>query len=140
MSQENVDLVGAMYEAFLAGDTDASLGFMHEDIRWSAPPEMPEGEEVSFGRSGARDALNSWLDMWTDYQFEIRGIEDHGDHVLVSGWQSGRGKGSGIEVSEEIISVWTVRDGLIVEQQMFRDRAQALTAAGAAESVNGLRD
>jgi hypothetical protein len=52
---------------------------------------------------------------------------------LVAGWQSGRGKESGVETSEEIFSVWTLRAGKAVEQRMFRDRGQALEAAGLSE-------
>ena len=132
MSQENVEIVRAMYEAFLSDGPEGAVPFLAEDVRWTAPPDMPEGDEVRHGQDGARESLNSWLDMWTDYHFEIKDIEDFGDHVLVTGWQRGRGKGSGIPVSEEILSVWTVRDGLMAEQQMFRRRDQALAAAGAA--------
>ena len=135
MSQENIELVRAMYEAFLSTGPEGAVPFLAEDVRWTAPPDMPEGEEVRYGQAGAREALNNWLDTWTDYLFEIQDIEDFGDHVVVTGWQKGRGKGSGIEVSEEIISVWTVRDGLMAEQQMFRRRDQALAAAGATEAA-----
>jgi ketosteroid isomerase-like protein len=72
---------------------------------------------------------------WADYRLELLSLVGNGDHVLAECWQSGRGKGSGIEVSEGIISVWTLRDGLIVEQRMFRDRAQALDAAGLTEEA-----
>jgi ketosteroid isomerase-like protein len=130
MSQENVDLVRAMYEAFMQGDLGTALRYFDADIRWSTPPDMPEGLDVRHGREGARASLAEWLDMWSDYQFELQEIADYGERIVVFGWQQGRGKGSGIEVSEEIISVWTLRDGLVVEQQMFRDRAQALAAAG----------
>jgi ketosteroid isomerase-like protein len=50
--------------------------------------------------------------------------------VLVEGWQRGRGKTSGVDVSEEIFSVWTIRGGQAVRQRMFRDRAKALGTAG----------
>jgi hypothetical protein len=52
---------------------------------------------------------------------------------LAAGWQRGRGKGSGVEVSEEIFSVWTLRARKVIRQRMFRDRGQALEAAGVPE-------
>jgi ketosteroid isomerase-like protein len=58
---------------------------------------------------------------------------DCGDQILAAGWQRGRGKGSGVEVSEEIFSVWTVRTGKVVRQRMFRERVQALEAVGLSE-------
>jgi len=53
--------------------------------------------------------------------------------VLLGAWQTGRGKGSGVEVSEENFCVFTLREGKIVRQQMFRHRAEALEAAGLSE-------
>jgi ketosteroid isomerase-like protein len=70
---------------------------------------------------------------WDEYQFELRELIDAGDHVLAVGWHRGRGKGSGVEVSEEIFSVWTLHIGEVVRQRMFRDRIQALEAAGLSE-------
>jgi ketosteroid isomerase-like protein len=78
-------------------------------------------------------SLSGWIGMWSDYRYELRELIDAGDHVFAAGWQSGRGKGSGVETSEEIFSVWTLRGGKAVEQRMFRDRAQALEAAGLSE-------
>ena len=49
------------------------------------------------------------------------------------GWHRGRGKGSGVGVSEEIFSVWTMRTGKVVRQRMFREKVQALEAVGLRE-------
>jgi hypothetical protein len=49
------------------------------------------------------------------------------------GWHRARGKGSGVEVSEEIFSVWTLHVGEVVRQRMFRDRVQAFEAVGLSE-------
>jgi hypothetical protein len=38
--------------------------------------------------------------------------------------------GSGVEVSEEIFSVWTLRAGKIVRQRMFATERRPLEAAG----------
>jgi hypothetical protein len=76
--------------------------------------------------------VGRWMGAWVDLRFELRELIDFGDEVMAESWQQGRGRGSGVEVSEEIFSVWTLRAGKIVRQRMFRDRAQALEAAGAA--------
>jgi ketosteroid isomerase-like protein len=71
---------------------------------------------------------------WESFRHELRELIDCGDdRVLLAGWQTGRGKGSGVEISEENFSVYTVRDGKIVSQRMFRHRAEALEAAGLSE-------
>jgi len=84
-------------------------------------------------REGVRRSLGEWVGAWDDYEFELRELIDAGDRVLAVGWQRGRGKGSGVEVSEEIFSVWTLRARNVIRQRMFRDRGQALEAAGVPE-------
>lgn len=70
---------------------------------------------------------------WDEYHFELRELIDAGDQVLAVGWQRGRGKGSGVGVSEEIFSVWSMRTGKVVRQRMFREKVQALEAVGLRE-------
>ena len=82
---------------------------------------------------GVRNSIGRWMGAWDDHRFELRELIDSGDQVLSVGWQQGRGRGSGVEVSEEILSVWTLRAGKIVRQRMFRDKAQALEAVGLSE-------
>jgi ketosteroid isomerase-like protein len=135
MSRENVEIVRAVYEAYTSGAPEDTFRYFHEDIRFTVPPETPGGEQVRLGHAGVRAALTEWVGTWADYRLELLSLVDNGDHVVAECWQSGRGKGSGIEVSEAIISVWTLRDGLIVEQRMFRHREQALAAAGLTEEA-----
>jgi ketosteroid isomerase-like protein len=79
-------------------------------------------------------AVTSWTGAWEDFRFEPRRLIECGESkVLVEGWQGGRGKSSGVEVSEEIFSVYTIKGGKIVRQRMFRDRDEAAAAAGLSE-------
>jgi ketosteroid isomerase-like protein len=130
MSQANVEVVRAIYDAFDRGDAEAALERFHPDVEWYGPPDISGGAESWRGHEGVTRALATWIGTWDDYRFELRELLDSGDHVFAGGWQRGRGKGSGVEVSEEIFSVYTLRDGLVVGQRMFRDRARALEAAG----------
>ena len=117
MSQANVEVVRAIYRAYELGDYRAVFERMHDS-------------GFARGHEGVRRSLGIWVGAWDDLQFELRELIDSGDQVLAAGWQRGRGKGSGVEVSEEIFSVWTLRAGKAVRQRMFRDRLQALEAAG----------
>jgi ketosteroid isomerase-like protein len=88
---------------------------------------------LSRGHEGVRRSLAAWVGAWDDYRFELRRLIDCGDDVVVESWQRGPGRTSRVEVSEEIFSVWTLRAGQAVRQRMFRDRGQALEAAGLGE-------
>ena len=132
MSEENKEIVQGVYDAWQRGDFEAALEPFHEDIEWFGPPDISRagGGGLARGHEGVRRSVGRWMGAWVDHRFELRELIDSGDQVLAVGWQQGRGRGSGVEVSEEIFSVWTLRAGRIVRQRMFRDRAQALEAAG----------
>jgi ketosteroid isomerase-like protein len=137
MSQENVEVVRAIYEDWLRGDYEAVFARLDADIEWFGPPDISAsgepGSGLSRGHEGVRRSLTRWIGEWDDFSFQLRQFVDFGDRVLVDGWQRGRGKASGVEVSEQIFSVWTIRDRQAVRQRMFRDRTEALEAAGRSE-------
>jgi ketosteroid isomerase-like protein len=136
VSEENVEVVQAIYDSWSRGDYDAVFALLDTD-EWFGPPDISAsgepGSGLSRGHDGVRRSLARWVGEWDEYSFEVRQLIDLGDDVLVEGWHRGRGKTSGVEVSEEIFSVWTVRAGQAVRQRMFRDRAEALEAAGLSE-------
>ena len=55
---------------------------------------------------------------------------DAGDRVLVTVHYSGRGSGSGIHLDDRLFDVYTLRDCKILHKAEFRERAEALAAAG----------
>jgi ketosteroid isomerase-like protein len=135
MSQENVETMRTVYDAWQQGDLDTEFEYFHEDVEWRPPTDISAQSEVYRGENGVRRSLAEWIDMWDDYRFELGELLDLGDHVLAEGWQTGRGKLSGIEVSEAIYSLWTLRDSKIARQVMSRDRQYLLDMAGVAETA-----
>ena len=133
MSEENVEIVRRMYDAWQGADYEAALAYFDPEVEWSEPPDNP-GARTWHGHEGVNGALVTWVGAWESFRHELRELIDCGDdRVLLAAWQTGRGKGSGVEISEENFSVYTVRDGKIVSQRMFRHRAEALKAAGLSE-------
>src|SRR3989442_860186 len=100
MSLENVEIVRAIYAAWVREDYEAALGYIAEDVRFYTPPDV-SGGYVAHGREGLTRSLGEWVGAWNDYRYELRELIDAGDRVFVGGWQSGRGKESGVEASEE---------------------------------------
>jgi ketosteroid isomerase-like protein len=132
MSQENVEVVAAVYESWMRGDYAAVFALFDPAVEWVPPPDVSSSGQRR-GHEGVRRSMAGWMDYWEDYRFELRELIDYGDDVLAEGWQRARGKTSGVEVSEEIFSVWTLQAGQVTRQRMFRERAQALAAVGLSE-------
>ena len=133
MSQENVEVVRAAFDAFSRDDIQAVFRLCDEDIVVTQPPELPGASPQQRGHSGVLEAFSIWPEQWDEYHIEILRIADRGDYVVVTARTGGRGKQSGVEVEMDFSFVFSVRDGKIVELKIFMREDQALAAAGLRE-------
>jgi ketosteroid isomerase-like protein len=91
------------------------------------PPDM---DRTFYGHAGYRRFWRLWLDAFDDIRWDPEEILDFGGKALVTTLQSGHGSGSGVSVSEPVFQLFTFRRGLVIRQEDFLDRSQALEAAG----------
>jgi ketosteroid isomerase-like protein len=97
-----------------------------EDVEWNAFRFAPVW---SFrGRAGVRQWLEEVGGMFDELRIEPEEFIDAGERVVVVSTMRGRGKGSGAEVEQPLVSVWTFRGGRIVRHDSFQERAEALGA------------
>jgi ketosteroid isomerase-like protein len=104
------------------------------EYRPSADLMPPDFEAVFYGHDGYLQLWRYWLDAIEDLRFDPEEILDFGDSLLVTAQQRGHGSGSGVAVSEPVFQLFKFRRGSVVRQEDFRDRAEALEAAGLRES------
>ena len=130
MSQENVELVLAAFRLFEAGDVDAILSLVDEDVVVTQSAELPGVSPRQYGHQGVLEAFGFWPEQWDDFQIDVLRIRDLGDRVLVETTQRGRGKGSRVEVEMPFSFLFTVRAEKITEWQIFTRGSEALKAAG----------
>ena len=131
MSQENVEVVSRMYEAFGRGDAGAALSYVDPEVV-TDPRHRVDGR-VGQGHDELVAILAEWLDTWDDWRQEIEEIRDLGDRVLVIDTQRGRGKGSGIEWEDRFGMLYEVHGGKITRWTIYDDPREALEAAGLSE-------
>src|SRR5205814_2032065 len=70
MSQENVEIVRAAFDAYFRGDMETLLGLMDPEIVVMQPPEVPDGTTFH-GHAGVMEAIAAWPEQWDDYQLGI---------------------------------------------------------------------
>ncbi len=75
-----------------------------------------------------REAFSLWPEQWDDFRLEVLRMDDLGEHVLAPTRQTGRGKGSGVEVTTDFTFVFRVRGAKIDEWRIFLTEEQALEA------------
>ena len=136
MSQENVEIVRSLFEAFNQGDIGAGTKLIDEGVVFDLRGMELENEDfarVYFGPEAARDFWREWLPAWNDMQVEVRWIRGVGERVIAWIHQRQVGRSSGLPV--EFYAAWDFlfRDGKIVRMAFFRDERKALETLGLSE-------
>ncbi len=99
MSRENVQVVLAAVDAFNRADLEgAVVERCSPDIAWHDQGELP-GARVHQGRGDVLEHLRSAMADIADYRVEVKATRKVGDHVMVRGIISGRGRTSGAAVA-----------------------------------------
>jgi ketosteroid isomerase-like protein len=129
VSQENVDKARDFIAAYNRRDFDAAVESFDPGIEWVLPPEMDADS-----CRGPDEVKRFWYGL--DETFDVLQLQpqefvDAGDHVATRLRHYGRGKGSGVEIDEELYhQVATFRAGRIVRLEYFARWSDALEAAG----------
>jgi ketosteroid isomerase-like protein len=132
MSQENVEIVRRVVEAFNRRDLEAASELWHPEVEFYEEPEIPDGR-VWRGSDGARAYWQESFERWEDMRIEPSEFVDLPDAVIVIGAQWGRGGHSGVEVSAGYAGLFEVRDDKVVRVRTYAKRDEALEAAGLRE-------
>jgi uncharacterized protein len=132
MSEENVEVVRRMHDAYGRGDFQIAISCFDPEVELSTPPRQP-GAGIYRGHEGVRRATAIWVGTWDDFSTQMEELTDLGEQVLARICERGRGKGSGVEVERQLFQLFTLRGGKIVRLRMFMDRDEALKAARLSE-------
>jgi ketosteroid isomerase-like protein len=145
MSQENVEVVRAVLEAYrspellsLLASGDLDLGWVDPEIEWDASrlDEMiPDLAEVFRGHEGVRTYWRRWFEAWRNLEFEVEDVLNAGDDVvalIINQRQWGRHSGIATELPP-YAQVFTMRDGKLIRWRTFPNHVEALEAVGLSE-------
>ena len=132
MSQENVEVVRRSIAAFNAGDLEAALLKVHPDVEWLTNPAAPD-MGLFRGHDGLRRLAAMLEEVLGEVRMEADEFLDVRDEVVVLGRLHVIGASSGAATDSYRAWVYTLRDGDIIRQLTYVERAQALEAAGLSE-------
>jgi ketosteroid isomerase-like protein len=131
MSQENVEVVRAAFEAWNSGDMDALRETYDPDaivVRglegWPEPGPF-------IGREAIMQAYEQLREAWNTDAMELLSVSDSADRVVVR--QLWHGAGHGPEARIEFSQVFTLRKGKVFLLEYFWNHAEALEAVGLSE-------
>jgi ketosteroid isomerase-like protein len=132
MSQENVEAIRAVYERFSKGDFRATLEVVDPFVLFVQGPGFPEFGTY-LGIAELVEYTRGFLEPWTHIIIEAEDITDAVDSVVATLRQRGVGSESGAATEFRYFQVWSFRGGKVIRLENFRERAEALEAAGLRE-------
>jgi ketosteroid isomerase-like protein len=131
MSQENVEIVRRMWDAFRGDDPVSGLSFCDPDIEWDGT-NLPDGK-IARGHEAIVEHATRWAEMWEDWKFEPeRFVDAGGDRVILVFRETGRSD-SGLLMDERHAELYTVRNRKVVYRKGFSDPAEAFEAVDLSE-------
>ena len=128
MSQKNVEIIRAFFEAYNREDFDAALK--------DAAPAFVLDFSRSLGPYRGEYRLDQIRDLFTEInetfdsvRFEAHDFIDAGECVVVPVTTHFRGR-DGIEVQARVTHLWTIRDGAVTSVSLYQELPKALEAVG----------
>lgn len=127
--QENTRLVQQAYESFQAGNIEALLSLLSDDVQW----QLPEIENVPIaGRRQGPEQVAEFFATLANTQevqaFEPQQFVAEGDQVVALGHYAWRIKSTGRMFESDWAHVFTVREGKIARFQEYTDTAAEASA------------
>jgi ketosteroid isomerase-like protein len=112
VSDENVEIIRASFEAFNEGGTDAYLPYVHPEVEFSTPPELASEPGTYKGHEGVRRYWDSFFEIMEEINVEPLVLHDWGDElVVVEMLLKARGRATGLEVEQRASAVAALAGG-----------------------------
>ena len=130
MSQENLELIRAGFAAHNRGDLDALTQVYDPDVVF---------ETLLLGTHHGNEAIRLIYEenqkTLSGYSVDPIELIDNGDQVVAVAQVNGVGPASQIamEDRDRFAFLFTIKNGRVVREQAFRNREEALEAAGLSE-------
>jgi ketosteroid isomerase-like protein len=131
MSQENVEIVQTLFDAFKNLRLDSQAELWDSEGEWI--PAMAGAIETKVYRGNdTRSYFDDLFESFSEVRVDNLELRDLGDRVLALYRLTVRGHDSGIPIEQLGGAVYKVRGGKIVYGRSYLSRPEALQAAGLA--------
>ena len=135
MSQENVEIVRRVSDAYNRRDVEAMLDELHPEIEWHPWLQLQfgGGATVYRGHQGVRTGIRELEEAFSEIEAEQTEIRDLGERVVAIGHHRGRGKESGAITESPLAWIVEFKSGKVIRVREYLDPKEALEAVGLSE-------
>jgi ketosteroid isomerase-like protein len=131
MSQENVERLRAVWDAWNRRDFDLSM--LDPEVVFEETVLPDETGETYRGHEGVLRAWARWAEAWEEFTTELEQIVDAGERLVAICTVHLQGRQSGVPMTLRYAYVYTLRDGKVIHIRSYLNPAEALEAAGLRE-------
>jgi uncharacterized protein len=126
VSQNNVDVVRGMYEAFIRGDVPSVMSVLDPEIEWLEADNFiyADGNPYVGPNAVLEGVFMRLATEWDGFTVAPQEILDAGEIVIARGYYSGAYKKTGMQVRAQFAHFFTLRDGKVIKFQQYTDTAQ----------------
>ena len=142
MSQQNVQAIRGLYEAFARGDFDAFEKGAARDLLWNeAENSLYASGNPYRGFPAVRDGVFAPTDReFDDFRVELAQLLDAGDHVIGTGRYRGRCKATGKELSTQFCHVLRLdANGKLDRVQEYCDTLDEAQVTGRIQQIEKIK-
>jgi ketosteroid isomerase-like protein len=133
MSEENVEIVRALYAAWSADDLDTVLEVYHPEVELRTSGSFPDLEPSYGGHSGVRLFWDAMLAPWDSFQIDVERVVEGDECAAVAIRFRARGKVSDALTDMRQGHVLRFKDGRVAKVSFHNSLDEALEAAGLSE-------
>ena len=132
MSEESVNVVKGMYEAFGRGDIPVVIAALDPQVEWWEAENFiyADGNPYVGPQAVLEGVFMRIGGEWEGFEVAPEEILDAGETVVGHGYYSGTYKRNGERVRAQFAHLFTFRGGKVVKFQQYTDTAQFLKAVG----------
>ena len=131
MSRENLEIVQRGFEAFNERGIDGIVPLIDPDFEATTPANLASEPDTYRGHDGIRRWFDSFDEVMDQIRWDPREFHEAGDRVIVEFTLRARGKTTGLDLGQEAVMLWELRDGKAVRLDLFPTLGEAQAAANA---------
>jgi uncharacterized protein len=132
MSEENVNVVRQAYDLLNRGDIDRLIELCSDDFSLDMS-ERVFNPATYRGHEGIRRFYRDVEEAWESYTWDVEQARASGDSVVALLHCHGKSRPDAPPVAWRVAWLWTLKNGRATSLRFYRDRAEALEAAGLSE-------
>ncbi len=126
-----MEIVRRVHDRWKNGDFSVGGDLFAPSFEWHQHREAVE--PGSHRGAGIGRALRGIFEVYEHFRIEPDRYIDAGDAVVVFARTHATAKGSGLVAGQDFAFVWTVEGARLARLEVYRDRTEALEAAGLRE-------